>query len=342
LFAVDDRPITVDDVVAAAAFRGELDPWIEETLQLLEAARSLEAGASDGPPEEELQAVSEAFRYRHELITAEETEAWLVARGITVDEFGEWFRSKLHHAVTGEEIAIERDGIPHDFPDQLRIHLWMSEAMPRLSTELSRRFAADRQMRTEGTVASEGNRLLEDRPEGDGWLEALGRDRAWLAEMSRLESAYEVMQSHAKNERDRASLLNAMRLPLTRVEIASLELDSPDAAQEFFVSCNTDGMGMIELARETGFNVERAEHWLDSLDESLQRRMLSAAEGSVIEPVENGGRFTLFQVIRKIEPTLQDAAVARRIDDLLADRFFSELCGRHIRRASPAGGLSLR
>lgn len=336
LFAVDDRVITVDDVVAAAAFRDVLAPWIDETRALLSAGAKIDGGDSDAPSEEDLQVRSEAFRYEHDLITAEETEEWLSTRGITVDEFGEWFRRKVYHDSAAKEIDNSLTNDPEDFPDQLRVHLWMSEAMETLSTELSRRFAADRQLMTEGP-ATAGNPQPAGRAENDAWLKSLGRDSAWLAEMTRLEAAYQTMQSRITTERSRASLLNAMRLPLTRIEIASLELDSPDAAQEFYVSCNTDGLGMIELAGETGFNVERGEHWLDSLEESLQRRMLSASEGAVIEPVAGDGRFTLYQVLRKIEPSLEDAAVVARIDEILTDRFFSELCGRHIKR-SPASG----
>src|SRR6266404_3739485 len=83
----------VRDVLDAAWFRGELEAaWTrllqEAACEALADERALEAEA------ETLQAMSEEFRYERDLLTAEETEQWLVARDLTEEEFSSWFQRR--------------------------------------------------------------------------------------------------------------------------------------------------------------------------------------------------------------------------------------------------------
>jgi hypothetical protein len=336
LFFAGDRPFTVDDAVAAAAFRGDLEPWTDEVLALLRADESINGGSNDPVDEVTVQEASEAFRYDRDLITAEETEEWLTARGLTLHDFSRWFGLKLR-VDSGSDVETP------EFPELLRIHLWMSDAMERLSEELSRRVAAAMALRNErDTTAPPDQIASDDNRASDAWLMAVGRDRAWLGEMMRFETAYGRLRSRAVTHQSRTKLMKAMPLSFTRVEIASLDIDSEDAAREFFLSSRMDGLSLTELASEMGFRIERQELWLDSMEESLQRRLLSAAEGKAVAPIPAEGRFTVVQLLRKSAPALTDPAVLARIDERLTDTFFSELSARHIRRAIPAVGVASR
>src|SRR6266705_2418573 len=68
--ACGTQEYTARDAIDAAVFRDEFE------LELDESAISVAA---------------EEFRYRHDLITAEETEAWLANRGLTFDDFSDYF-----------------------------------------------------------------------------------------------------------------------------------------------------------------------------------------------------------------------------------------------------------
>src|SRR5205085_6111509 len=90
IFSQANRSFTVKDVIDWAAVRGELDPIWAEFMRVIECDRlgneqNLEWDDSG------LDLAITAFRYEHDLITAEETERWLHDRNVTLSEFSEYF-----------------------------------------------------------------------------------------------------------------------------------------------------------------------------------------------------------------------------------------------------------
>jgi hypothetical protein len=338
LFLAGGVAYTVDDAIASAAFRGELDAAIAETLALAAAEeRAAEQDLEVGS--DALQASSESFRHEHDLISAGETEEWLESRGMTADDFSEWLYQRLCVNLSGfADTSTKEFAVPDRFPDLLRVHLWLSGQMNELGEQLSRRIAADLEITKRGeTVSSEPvmeKFLLRHRLDErtlSGWLAALGRDRSWLSDAVRIEAAFDRLISMVLSEEARADQLASMQLSLARIEVETLDLDSEAAAREAFLCVRDDGATLSEMALETGYRAERAQIWLDLLDDSLGQRLLSAAEGEVIGPIECDGRFKVYQVLRKLKPAVTDPAVARRLDELIVDEFFSTLCARHIR-----------
>jgi len=343
LFLARGIPYTVDDAIASAIFRGALDAAIEETLRLAAAEeRAAEEGfeADDG----QLQASSESFRYEHDLISAGETEEWLEARGLTTEDFGGWLNRRLcEQATASADTATQDLIIPDNFPDLLRVHLWMSDAMDELTTDLSRRIAAGLKTSEQGETPSTEpvmQKFLEqqrlDEPRLSGWLAALGRDRSWLSEAVRLEAAFDRVASLAVTADARNRLLASMRLSLGRIEIETLELDSEAAAREAFLCVRDDGMSLAELALESGYRAQRVEMWTDMVDETLGPRLLGAGEGDVIGPIATVGRFKVCHVLRKLAPVVTDPAVCHRLDEVIVDQFFADLCARHIQAPDTA------
>jgi hypothetical protein len=335
LFSACGHSYTVDDAVASAIFRGDLDPDIEEALRLAAAQRrASEEGLEAG---DELQASSEKFRYQHDLISAGETEEWLEVRGLSSDDFNAWLYQRLAIELVTSANNPTQLPIPEDFPDLLRVHLWMSGRMDTLDEQLSRRIAADLEVAELGETLSTEPVMLRfmDRHRLDegtlpGWLAALGRERAWLTETVRIEAAFERVSSSAITEDARLRQLASMQLSLARFEIETLELDSESAAREAFLCVRDDGASLADLGAESGYRAERAEIWMDTLDETLAQQLLSAAEGEVIEPVAVDGGFKVYHVLRKFEPSVTDRAVSDRLDQVIVDQFFAELCIRHL------------
>src|SRR5262245_17796162 len=81
---------TARDAIDAALFRGELEEKWQAFLSHIaaeERADELELELDQSA----ISAAAEDFRYRNDLITAQETEAWLANRGLTFDNFSEYF-----------------------------------------------------------------------------------------------------------------------------------------------------------------------------------------------------------------------------------------------------------
>src|SRR6058998_2661442 len=98
---------TARDAIDAAIFRGELDVKWKEFLHQVAAERR--ADELDVEPDESaISGAAEAFRYEYDLITAEETEAWLANRGLTLDDFADYFtRRRCANALYKEIVPVE-------------------------------------------------------------------------------------------------------------------------------------------------------------------------------------------------------------------------------------------
>ena len=83
IFSRGEREFTAKEVVDCAVLRGEIDPLWDEFVRIGECDRlASEQGLE--PDESAVDAAAIAFRYHHDLITAEETERWLENRASRV------------------------------------------------------------------------------------------------------------------------------------------------------------------------------------------------------------------------------------------------------------------
>src|SRR4051812_15579402 len=165
IFAVGAREVTVGDVIDAAHVRGELEPCWKRLLALEAAVRQgLAAVELD---ESALQALSEQFRYDRDLITEEETERWLGARGLTLDDFSGYFLRRYCEDTSGATVEAEQIDFlsaSQEQRDLLRVELWLSGDLDRMATGLSWRHAAGAAARsavTPDTAEAERRRFFE-------------------------------------------------------------------------------------------------------------------------------------------------------------------------------------
>src|SRR6059036_2067151 len=93
--ACAEQSYTARDAIDAAIFRGELVVKWKEFLDEVEAEKRADELDLD-LDESAISAAAEAFRYEHDLITAEETEAWLENRGLTFDDFSDYFTRQFY------------------------------------------------------------------------------------------------------------------------------------------------------------------------------------------------------------------------------------------------------
>jgi hypothetical protein len=302
LFQVAGRVVTRNDVLTSAAHRGALvAPW----RAYREAVASEQKGLADGLPVDEaaVERIADDWRYARRLLTADETEAWFAARGLDVDDLDAFARREHWR----ERVAARLDGAPPPMvvDDAFRSYLAMSGDLGRQAEELARRLA-----------------VLE---------EVAASARAGEAEVGRLEATF---RSHAKDvltPAARERLLESMRLPLTRVELEAIEVDTLDAAHELALCVRTDGRDLESLSAETGRPRLTRSCFVDDMDEALQGAVLSAAAGDVLDPIETETGFQVCRVISKKEPATSDPEVLRRVDREVLDAYFAELVARRVR-----------
>jgi len=340
LCACKDREYKTRDVIDAGLWRGDLaQPW---TVFLMRLESEKQADQSDMEMDEDvIDAAAEAFRYERDLITAEETEQWLAARGLTLDDFSDYFGRRYWGAKLQDEVTPPDTPYPSASEELRRLfaaELIFSGDIDVLTTRLTWRLAAacDEAQTDPEALAEEREQFLErqgiDAAGLDNWLEQLGRDAEWLSEMEAMESAFQrrvdavlVPQAY-KNE------IVALRLPLTRFETEVIELESRDAAREAIFCVNEDGMSMEEVAAESRYPFRNVNFLLEDLPPELQQLFVSVSAGEVLQPMPRGDGFELCRVINKVEPDPEDEAVRDRVEQRLLDKHFTDLSAKYVER----------
>jgi len=327
------------DVLDAAWFRGELPAaWLD--LQAgLEAVR----GAADFEPDgDALQALAEEVRYRFDLITAEATEAWLAARGLSLEDLTDYCHRRYWRQNPGPRPADAGTGYANATPEArelLRKDLMLAGEFDELARALAWRVSAavadepgsplppasleaERARFLQRTGLAENN--LRDS------LQCLGRDEAWLGLQTEREVRFHTACDQACAAEARARRLAALRLPLTRLEVELLDLESDDAMREACLCVEADGQSLEAIAEQEHYQIERRSILLEELPEVHQQRMLGAQSGRVFPLIEDDTRFSVCVVMRKTDPTLADAQVLARVDAGLIATHFDNLAAKHI------------
>lgn len=341
-----EQEYTARDAIDAAIFRDEFEDKWQKFLRHVaaeERADELELEFDESA----ISAAAEEFRYQHDLITAEETEAWLANRGLTLDDFSDYFARQYFASAVPEGFCPEEVGYNSADPELRELfvaELVLSGELEEMNTKLMWRLAArcaGKEMAPDAVAAEERSffeRNLITRAELAKWLERLGRNAEWFNEMLVLEATYcrycETLLLPQARQRE----LTRLRMALTRLETEVIELESRDAAQEAMFCVREDGMSMEEVAIEGRYPYRRADFVLEDIASEAQQRYLSVSPGDLLGPLARGDGFELCRIISKIEPQADDPMVKSRIDLRLLDRHFSELTSRYVEQR--LGGVS--
>src|ERR1043165_4496115 len=338
--ACGEQEYTARDEIDAAIFRGDLDVKWKEFLHQLAAERRADELDLE-PDDAAISRAAEAFRYEYDLITAEETEAWLANRGLTLDDFAdyltrEYYASTLHEELVADET--EYSAAEAELRQSFVAQLILSGELDRMTGDLIVRLAA----RCAGkeslpdAILAEKEKFLHRNGIKLGkigtWLEQLKRDPDWLADMLAMEAAYRKHCNTLLVPDARQRELLALRLPLTRFETETIEVESLDAAHEALFCVREDGMSMEEVANEGGYPYRRVDFILEDLPTDSQHRFLSVSAGEMLQPFAHGDGFELCRIVKKIEPQPEDPSVRSRIDQRLLDRHFAELTSKYTQR----------
>ena len=338
IFSSGDRGFTAKEVVDCAVVRGEIDPLWKVFLRLTECdrlANERELEVDDSA----LDSAAIAFRYKHDLITAEETERWLEDRGVSLAEFSEYFARQYwgrSYSGTVDPPTSSYQTASAEEKDLFLVDLILSGSLDRMAERLSYRVAAqaDEARDNEASVAEECARFLAtakiDSADLADWLAQLGRDQEWLDEILAAQGAYQRRVSKILTEQAFQKELGSMQLNFTRFELETVEVDSRDAAAEVVACVRNDGMEMSEVAEESRYPFHRSEVLLEDIPSEQQQRFLSVKAGTLLDPIPRGDAFEVWRVKTRTEPSLQDPVIRARLESRIVDRCFSELLSKYI------------
>ena len=336
------------DAVDSAVFRGQLATLWQDFLLRMKADQRADELELDIEGDA-LDSAAEAFRYQHDLITAEETEQWLAVRGLNLDDFADYFARQYWPGALEEKIEpddIDLISAPADLRQMFMAELILSDQLDRLTAELMWRLAATAAGENPGEeVIAKEQQAFFDRNKLSAaqlpdWLNRMGRDSEWFDEVVRMEAAYRSRREAVLDAQARKRELSLVRLPLTRFEAEVIEVESTDAAKEALFCIREDGMSMEEVASEARYPYRTLSFLREEVPPDLEQRFLSINVGDILDPVAHGDGFQLLRITKRIEPDPDDPAIQERIDKRLVDRHFSDLTSKHVESRLPSAAVS--
>ena len=340
LCACRGKEYKVRDAIAAAFYRGDLEPLWKEFLCNVQADQQAKESELE-PDYDAVDEMAERFRYEHDLITAEETERWLEQRGVTLEDFSDYFARRHWRGALEEDIAPngpEFVSAPAELRDLFTAELMFDGQLEVLTKHLKRRLAVHAATGGDGIdpkeIATERRQFLErnkiQTSKLGSWLNQIGRNEDWLEETALMEVLYRHSCESVLNSQARKKQLAILRMPLTRFEAEVIEVESLDAAKEALFCIREDAMSMEEVASEARYPHRRISFRHEDVPTEWQQKFWSVNAGDLLEPLPRGDSFELYRITHKSEPDLSDATVQERIDELLLEQHFAELVGDHV------------
>jgi hypothetical protein len=336
VFSCGGRGFTVKEVIDCAVVRGEIEPVWKDFVRVAECDRLANERGLE-LDDSALDSAAIAFRYKYDLITAEETERWLEDRGVSLTEFSEYFAHQYWGRSYIGTVDPPQSGYQSASPEEkdlFLIDLILSGSLGRMAERLSYRVAARAAETGDnmGSVTEERARFLVRAKIDDlaDWLAQLGRDEQWLDEILAAEAVYQRRVSQIVTEQTLQKELTSMQLNLTRFQLETVEVDSRDAAAEVVACVRNDGMEMSEVAEESRYPFHRSEVLLEDISPEQQQRFLSIKAGTLFDPVPRGDGFEVWRVKTRTEPSLQDPAIRARLERRIVERCFNELLSKYI------------
>src|SRR5262245_23816251 len=161
LFTIGNRSYAWEDLVAAGCLWGDwltLEGRVRDGLICLAKQDDLDDDDEDALSEEEVDEAAAEFRYARDLVAADDLEAWLEQRGLTIDSWLDYIRSSLllaRWADDLEEIREEYEADDDEVAEALACEAVCSGLAARLAERLSGRAAVHARAVEEGNPPDE-------------------------------------------------------------------------------------------------------------------------------------------------------------------------------------------
>lgn len=326
-FTVSGKPYSWEDVRLAAHFWDDWRVLREQVRQGLACVKRMQS-TSEGPDAQDVRDAANEFRYEQDLISAQEMQAWLDERGLTVESWLDYIRRSLlrqrwsaelpaiasQYVVTDEEIdrAIDVEAVCSGRLTECSRKLAARAAVYDKLVEEADSAVAAADTEGERDTASEAltvNLLAEGL---SGSCTAAANEK--LAALVRLEAVFDDFCRRGQPARVVRDRISAQRLNWIRVECQCLLFPDEQWAREAALCITEDGKDLAEVAVEAKTAVRGASLQLGQLDPALRNHLMAARKGELVGPLLWEGQFALFLVTDKALPSERDPELRYRAE----------------------------
>jgi hypothetical protein len=297
VFEVDGRVFTWNDVVQAAR---TWKVWSEVEVRVRQTAALERYVGSRGelPPDAEVKAASNEFRYARNLLSADEMEEWLTHWGITV---GEW-QGQILGAMLRERAGERQAGDSAAEDDSFEEAVW-AEAVCSGDLQGVARSLADHV----AVAAARGANVVELQDLSDSG-------------MHRLAKVYGAFRSGTVTNDAIERELATQYLPWTSLECDVLVHPAEDPLREVVLCVREDAQPLAAVALEAGIPLREQRLLIQDAEAEIAPSLIGARPGDLLGPLRVGDGFILLAVRERLPPSAADPVVRERASHQLIRR----------------------
>ena len=294
---VDATDLRWSDVVAYAVREGA---WEVFTTELRQAVACRRLVAEQGPRLDRAteRDVATAFRRARRLLAAEDLEAWLAARDVTVRAWQEYVRAeglRRRHAHELPELVVRFPATDEQLRTLRPVWGWCTGALPRWAEQVAVRVAAAHALDGPGSVAVP----LDD------------------TELAALAERHERFAEAAASPARLGALIASRYLDWVRIDADLATFSTVDRAREARLCVTDDGWTLAQATRAGRGSLQRRSLLVEDLPTEVRHEVVRAHEEELLGPLALAEGPTLLWVRGKHRPSDDDAEVRRRATDEL-------------------------
>jgi hypothetical protein len=336
VFSVDSTEFRWEDVILAASVWGDMERLRQQVREQIACLGRLDDEDLDGSPAAEAIArAADEFRYDRNLIAAEEMEHWLARWPLSAEEWMDYIRGSILRVQWAADLPalLAAFAASTDEVDAgVEVAGICSGLLPRIAHDLAGRAAVYESGAHATLDAAEAPWPFPVPPGAFAWP-GLDPDvaRSTIDRLVRVEQSYREFCRTRVTPQAIAARIGAARLDWTRLDCQSLAFAHESAAREAILCLTADGQRLDEVAADTGRPIRTESIWIESVDEAVQDRFLSAQPGDVIGPVPRANEFVVYRVRDRVAPSSDDEAIVDRARTSIVARLVEQAVSARVK-----------
>ena len=300
MFVIENKEFGWDEIVLAAETWGEWRSFFEATRLSLACLR-LATKTGRLPAAAETREVADAYRYAHNLISADEARSWLSRWGLTVDEWMDYLRGQMLRDRWSNRLEEKLDCNPVTDQEVTRVVRCHAVCADKLG-EWSRRLAG------RAAVATRSG-IFETAP--------LSSIRSSEELVYRIETEFQLLRQRIVTPKLIESKIADHRLDWIRVDSRYIWFGEERIAREAALCVSYDGLTLEEVAHDARAIVQQWSFYLDEIEPATRSRFLAARKGDWLGPIKMIEGFPLFSIVGKRMPAADDLEIRDRAEQAL-------------------------
>jgi hypothetical protein len=314
MFTIANRNFGWSEIVIAAQVWDEWQPFIESVRQSFACLRRAMKN-NELPQASELRQAATAFRYAHNLISAEETNHWLRRWEMTIEDWMNFLRGQLLQGCWAQHL----DEIVAAYP-----------VSDQEVAEVIKCYAVCAGKLRDWAVKLAGRAALAA---GSGELNV--GERFAIGSPDELIVSIEAEFKRQQKESITAKLIETKiahhRLDWVRFDCRCLWFAEERIAREAAWCVSEDGLSLDEVANDAHGTIQPWKFYADEIEEPVRPYFLAARQGDLLGPLKIRQGFPLLSLLNKQLPVVDDPQIRTRAEQAIIASLMEQAMNRRVK-----------